>query len=58
LTGRSEIDFERVQWRSESHCDLHYFYRFDRKAGDAELDLDLASRVPELKITNISPVAK
>jgi hypothetical protein len=58
LAPRSQIDFEKVQWLSNSHCTVSYFYRFDRKAGDAKLDLELASRPPKLEIIKITSVPK
>jgi hypothetical protein len=58
LAPRSQIDFEKVQWLSNSRCTLSYFYRFDRKAGDAKLDLDLAARPPKLEIVRVTSVPK
>jgi hypothetical protein len=58
LAPRSQIDFEKVQWLSNSHCTISYFYRFDRKAADAKLDLELASRPPKLEIIGITSVPK
>jgi hypothetical protein len=54
--GRSQVDFEKVQWLSDSECRLHYFYSFDRKGGDADLSLDV--RTGNLKIISISPLAE
>ena len=53
LAGRSQIDFDRVEWSTDSRCRLHYHYSFDDKSGDAVLDLDLAKRSPSLKIVSI-----
>jgi hypothetical protein len=46
----SQIDFDRVEWTSPTHCRLHYGYENDRQAGDALLDLDLAEPHPRLKL--------
>lgn len=58
FAGRSQVDFDRVQWVSNSQCRLHYFYCFDRKGGIAELSLNVAARAPAIKINKIIPLAE
>jgi len=53
--GCSAIDVDKIEWSSAARCRLHYRYAFDEKSGNAVLDLNLAARLPRLRIVSITP---
>src|SRR5687768_13053842 len=55
FASHHQVDFDRVKWLSSSRCQLQYISQFDRKAGEATLTVDLASKTPTLKIERITP---
>jgi hypothetical protein len=55
FASHHQVDFEHVEWLSNGQCRLHYVTQFDRKSGEATLELDLTASPPKLAIEKITP---